>query len=231
MQMRLTGKNEDTNAWDCLLALNTELNKHRISYTVNFACGIFTAVLSCKDQIPIQNWIELFMNESNANANDIDTLNELLQALLGVYNKIAMQLYDDEFEPVLLESQKIIDWSKSSAESIMDWCFGYCRGMDFSPSLWLKEQYEYSMPIAILGGITDVDDEDQDQPTNEELRELAMMIPSLAQSVYNIGFDAREDELQSKKNHKLGRNDLCFCGSSKKFKKCCLGGSEVKTIH
>lgn len=26
------------------------------------------------------------------------------------------------------------------------------------------------------------------------------------------------------RGQKIGRNDPCFCGSSKKYKKCCLGG-------
>ena len=26
---------------------------------------------------------------------------------------------------------------------------------------------------------------------------------------------------------KIGRNELCFCGSGKKFKKCCLGAAKI----
>ncbi len=193
------------NDWNCLIALNVELNKRGISYPVNFTCGVFTAVLSCKGQVPTQNWVKLFIAESKTDG--IDSANELLQALLAVYNKIAMQLYADEFEPVFLESVKIVDWHEGSAENVMDWCFGYCRGMELNPSIWLKEQYEYSMPIALFAGVIDINNEDQ--LTDEELTELAVMIPSLAQSVYNIAFDAREDEreLHSEKN-KLGR-PLC----------------------
>ena len=104
------------------------------------------------------------------------------------------------------------------------------RGMELSPSTWLKEQYEYSMPIALLGGILDISDEDQ--PTDEELMELAMVIPISAQSVYNIAFDAREDERSLNDiKKKLGRNHACLCGSGKKYKKCCLGREKVETIH
>ena len=41
----------------------------------------------------------------------------------------------------------------------------------------------------------------------------------LAQSTYNIAFDAREDEreLQATKK-KLGRNEPCLCGSGKNTK-------------
>jgi hypothetical protein len=31
------------------------------------------------------------------------------------------------------------------------------------------------------------------------------------------------EELRSLKRAKIGRNDLCPCGSGRKFKKCCLG--------
>ena len=225
--MNLVAK-EDANGWNCLLSLNAELTKHGISYPVNFVCGIFTAVVSCKDLVPTQSWVKLFMAESNI--DNIDSANELFQSLLAVYNKTAMQLYDDRFAPVLLESMKLVNWHEGTTESIMDWCFGYCRGMELSPSIWLKEQYEYSMPIALLGGVIDIDKEEP--PTNEELADFAMMVPSLAQSVYNIAFDAREDEIefQSEKS-KLGRNEPCLCGSGKKYKKCCLEGKKIERIH
>ena len=226
--MKLVAKDEDTNDWSCLVTLGVELNKHGITYPVNFVSGIFTAILSYKERVPTQRWVKLFMAESNT--DNIDVANELLQALMDVYNKIAMQLYDDKFEPAFLESMKILDWHEGSEKSLMDWCFGYCKGMDLCPAIWIKEQYEYSMPMAIFGGAIGKDK--IDSLTNEVLSELAEMIPSMAQSVYNIAFDARADEreLQSGKN-KLGRNDPCPCGSGKKYKKCCLGEEELETIH
>lgn len=225
--MTLVNKTSVHTDWNCLLPLNGAFNTYGISYSVNFACGFFTAVLSAKDQVPTQHWMGLFMSESNADS--LDAANELLQSLVAVYNNIAVQLYEDQFKPALLESTKVTDWPKCLPKSFMDWCFGYCRGVD-TCSLWLDEQYQYSLPMAMLGGAIDL--EDDDIPTYKEVIELAMNIPVLAQSVYNIAFDAREDELelQSKKN-KLGRNDLCHCGSGMKYKKCCLETDKLNTIH
>ncbi len=224
--MNLAIKDKEWNDWSCLIILNTAFKKHRIALPINYTCGIFTAVLSGKEHVPTQDWVKLFMDESTI--NEIDSTHELLQALFTVHNKIAMQLYDDKFKPVFLESMKTtVNWHEGSTESIIQWCSGYCQGMELSSSVWLKEQYEYSMPIAFFGGVIETDD--KGSLTDEELTELAMNIPSLAQSIYNMGFDARE-RLRTKK-YKLGRNEPCYCGSGKKYKKCCLRDEIEETIH
>ena len=48
-------------------------------------------------------------------------------------------------------------------------------------------------------------------------------------SIYDIcleGFDAVDDEPFERAEPKLGRNELCWCGSGKKYKKCHLDADE-----
>ena len=33
------------------------------------------------------------------------------------------------------------------------------------------------------------------------------------------------------KDHKIGRNDPCLCGSGLKYKKCCLNSGKYETTH
>lgn len=40
--------------------------------------------------------------------------------------------------------------------------------------------------------------------------------------VINMLLNARINSHQNFKKEKIGRNDLCPCGSGKKYKKCCL---------
>lgn len=221
-------KNAARNDWNCLSVLNDALSAHGISYSVNFACGFFTAVLSSKDQVPTQEWLGLFTSESKADS--LDSANKLLQCLLAVYNKLAIQLYEDKFEPVLWESAQITDWSRSSATSVVDWCVGYCHGVDIISFTWLEGQYPHAIPMIVLGSVIDL--EDEEMPTDADVLELAMDIPMFAQHVYDLAFHARESEnvWQPKKN-KLGSHDLCHCGSRIKYKKCCLEADKRNTLH
>lgn len=226
--MKLAANNLATHEWQCLIDLDVVFKKHGVSYQVNSACGFFTAILSSKALVATRDWVKIFIDASTA--GDIDSINELMQALLVVYNKIALELYEDKYSPSLLKKKKIIAWHKATEECVMDWCFGYCRGSALCESDWTMEQYEESMPMALLGGVIDIDP--SDPPTNEELTDFAMMIPALAQSVYNMGFNAREDDLDDLPNTpKIGRNDQCSCGSGKKYKKCCLAEEESTIIH
>ena len=48
-------------------------------------------------------------------------------------------------------------------------------------------------------------------------------------SIYEVcldGFDVVEDETVKRAEPKLGRNEPCWCGSGKKYKKCHLDSDE-----
>lgn len=200
-----------------------QLKQYSSDYSVNFISGFFAAILSSKKIVGTQTWLE-FLFESPQEEN-IDSLNNLLQALLPIHNHIAMGLYDDEFKPMILESRKLLNWDESFVTSLSEWCVGYCHGVELCTRDWVKEQYEYSIPMAIFAGVVDIEEQDLSE---SELQELLECIPDIAQSVYNIGFDTREDE-QIK--NKVGRNDTCHCGSGKKYKKCCLDNDKLESIH
>ena len=58
----------------------------------------------------------------------------------------------------------------------------------------------------------------------EEARILAdrqMNLPFIIQDIYNFWRAMRTPVTERRSEPKVGRNDLCPCGSGKKFKQCC----------
>ena len=43
--------------------------------------------------------------------------------------------------------------------------------------------------------------------------------------------DSFYEDIMEKRKHKIGRNEPCYCGSGKKYKKCCLLKDKDKTTH
>lgn len=67
----------------------------------------------------------------------------------------------------------------------------------------------------------------EDRDYNYEPLEQLMKVIKDPFTLWNV------DELQivSPNYKKIGRNDICPCGSGKKYKKCCLGTAKVYTTH
>ena len=71
---------------------------------------------------------------------------------------------------------------------------------------------EESIENAILGTIAKVDDKVADLSAQRDIENQALKITSVTDS---------ENATSVKSQHSnLGRNDPCWCGSGKKFKKC-----------
>ncbi|KKQ78236.1 MAG: preprotein translocase subunit SecA [Candidatus Zambryskibacteria bacterium RIFCSPLOWO2_01_FULL_39_39] len=78
--------------------------------------------------------------------------------------------------------------------------------------LKLFKEMEESIENAILGTITKVDDKVADLSAQRDIENQALKITSVTDS---------ENATSVKSQHSnLGRNDPCWCGSGKKFKKC-----------
>ena len=67
--------------------------------------------------------------------------------------------------------------------------------------------------------------EEEDQKVWQE---CADMLPQTIIAIYNFWLAKRKQVPMQRGQPKVGRNDLCPCGSGKKFKQCC--GND-RTLH
>ena len=97
------------------------------------------------------------------------------------------------------------------------------------------------MPILLLAGRLKSNqgnlNYDQEQffiELNENADDFVEKLPEVAQALHNMWFELRMSNQRDqqhghsnviplrKNGHRVGRNELCPCGSGKKYKKCCL---------
>lgn len=114
-----------------------------------------------------------------------------------------------------------------------DWALGFMRGVRMRPESWreLMESEEDGGSIIIIMAFAHENHPDPsmrpDEPFTLEKRKdlLVEMITSLAR-IYRYFAPQRRmfsagNRLQKPAAVKIGRNELCNCGSGRKFKQCC----------
>jgi yecA family protein len=161
------------------------------------------------------------------------------------------------FEPLIFEGTTITPYATAPITLVGEWCDGYLSGVALD-ALWREDEeggieatngVPPLLTMAILAGHVDIKGEPlaeilkgfdgdafiKDEPTlKEAMRE---MVKKLIFTQYmkwkeerNNSFNHNENNTTYRHTHpKIGRNDLCYCGSGVKYKKCCAG--EEPTVH
>ena len=168
--------------------------------------------------------------ENTFNAQPI--LQDFLSLIMRHWNAIAETLHSSEiFLPLLLEDENGVTHAN-------DWATGFLlRGMEFNKEQWAtlladEKHGGWLVPIFALGTEHSPDPAMRPyrEPVSAELREK--LIVGAAAGVTGIYgyFEAQrwleKDQFDNATTFrrtvpKIGRNDLCPCGSGKKFKQCC----------
>ena len=94
-------------------------------------------------------------------------------------------------------------------QAIEEMIVDYTQRADYAEG----EYVEYT-----LMGIVDLDavpEEKKDIPLGDDDNPIPL-----------IKLEPASNKSQERKEHKVGRNDPCPCGSGKKYKKCCMGKNE-----
>ncbi len=164
-----------------------------------------------------------------------ETLDRLLELLLRNWNSIVIELRSDGVHfPLLLVDEKGVARGN-------DWARGFMMGMDMRREAWsklAKREFAPLIPIMALAYENDPDPEVRPykKPVGKRLR--AKLISGAAAGL-KVMYERRverdtEPATRAKTRRedvpakiKIGRNDPCYCGSGKKYKKCC-GALRVK---
>jgi len=194
--------------------------------------GFFSALIAGPEPVmPSEYNRELFGCES-PEFSDLDEAQEIMNLMMRHWNKIASTLYKGEIHvPMVFEDEK-------GELHGNDWARGFMRGMHMRHDGWAElvndEKYGDSLiPMMILYHEHDEDPEMRPEPITPDKREkvIALMATGLI-NAYEFFRKERDGALgipvseSQRSTPKVGRNNLCPCGSGKKFKKCC-GGATV----
>ena len=159
------------------------------------------------------------------------TLEEFLNLVMRHWNLIARTLAAEDFVFVPL----LIPEDGEELPRGNRWAEGFLRGIALCRAAWDEimqddEKFAMLLPIAALAHENDPDPEMRTwkTPPDEDLRKTVIAGLSVAtQTLYDYFLRRRTGKVSGRPvgirgaRQKIGRNDPCYCGSGKKYKRCC----------
>ncbi len=191
--------------------------------------GLFTAIVSSPVVIPPSQWLPAIWGEFEPEWESDEAFEEIFSLMVRHMNGIAEALLEraDEFEPLYFEHE-----IKGELYTVVDeWCYGYLRGVDLQAELWAAApEVMEKLLMPIIAFATDEGEARLDKSTMREVEELQQAIAPSVRAIHaywlaqRINDDYPGASMQTFRHDapRAGRNDLCPCGSGKKYKKCCL---------
>jgi uncharacterized protein len=198
--------------------------------------GFLAALIAGPETVmPSEYYAEVFGGEMSevCEFRSIDEANEILGLMMRHWSTIAAALHRDEvYVPLLLEDVNGVAQGN-------DWACGFMCGMHMRHDGWAELVNDEGnggcvIPMMMLCHEHDEEPEMRPDPISPEKREkiIAYMAAGLL-GAYRYFRKHREihagTTLIPETWHnalKVGRNELCPCGSGKKYKRCC-GGATV----
>jgi len=201
--------------------------------------GFFAALHCCPELVLPSEYLPVILGSEDALENEELFPNlEAAQLFFGLishhWNAVGEAFRSgDFFVPLLLED----DEGKTYGNN---WALGFLRGADMRKELWKEilsneDKAGWFLPIFALVHEDDPDPELRTYPepmTDEQREKLLVGLSVMVTEMYRYFAPHRERNAAAKRDQalfarrdqdagKIGRNDPCYCGSGKKYKKCC----------
>jgi uncharacterized protein len=197
--------------------------------------GFFSALIAGPTTVmPSEYYPEVFGGEMSDTCQfgSLEEASDILELMMRHWNTIAATLHKGEFYvPLLLEDENNLVRGN-------DWAHGYIRGVDMRREGWAQlvndeEHGGYMVPVFMLHHENDDDPEMRPQTIGPGQRDdvIAHMAAGLLgaykyfRSCGGVSAEATFTHEPRPNAPKIARNDLCPCGSGKKYKRCCGGAT------
>jgi len=194
----------------------------------------FLAALHCApDVVPPSDYMPEVIGDGFENEeifpND-DAVKLFLNLVRHHSTVVAEAFAANDFEPLLLEDEE------GNAHG-NNWAIGFMRGLDMRHDEWRtlldnEEEFKKLMPILALANEMHPDPEQRiyQEPISDGQREMLLqgMSATVAELYQHFAAQRQAESIGQLSSvpetfGKIGRNDTCYCGSGKKYKKCCGG--------
>ena len=196
--------------------------------------GFLAALICGPELVPPSEYLPQICGDDMLLRDTIDAksvLQDFLSLIMRHWNAIAYTLQSGHvFLPLLLEDE-------NGTTRANEWAKGFLRGMELRRSEWSallgdEEHGGWLVPILALAHEHDPNLEirSYDRLISPESREkLIVGAAAAVMGIYRHFEERRMVQSQTIENAttfrrsmpKVGRNDLCPCGSGRKFKQCC----------
>lgn len=198
--------------------------------------GFVTAIVSSPDMIPPSRWMpEIWGGADFAPEwESEDEFHHFIQLVMQHMNfviDLLMHQPDDYVAMFVLRK-----FNDREVVVVEDWCFGYMHGVDLGHWIELPEELAACLYAIELHGRGDNFSVLETLSIDEHQTTTADIEPAVRR-LYAYWFEQRTGETLSQQmpfgqmqprqepvriEPTVGRNELCPCGSGKKYKRCCL---------
>ena len=200
-----------------LRALEAHLSATASAMSLAEARGYMTAVASAPTLVGTNDWLEIVLGDGGF--ADLKNANRIFGLVMRLYNSIIATLD---------VGGHVAPGAEASDEDVTAWCSGYLQLAQSDPR-WTADAtgVELIIPVASLATGSDLDQPDDgtpDPPMSAEQR--GRYRGGLADCIRAIDlyWGARRPPPAAtpvtRAEPKVGRNELCPCGSGKKYKRC-----------
>ncbi|MDP5008655.1 MAG: UPF0149 family protein [Glaciimonas sp.] len=208
--------------------------------TMDILHGYMTALVIGPEQILLGEWLPHVWGESLKDApkfkNDKE-FERIVGLIARFMNEIAvtLEVAPKEYEPLFCEFEH-------DGKPLLDggaWTLGFMEAVNLRAQawepIWTSNLADMVRPLRTLA--TEADKEEDAENEDEEkilshqeamqLNKLTIEVEAAIPEIYRYWLPNRKSAVKTiqRETPKVGRNDLCGCGSGKKFKKCCGAGS------
>lgn len=190
--------------------------------------GFLTAILIGPNTLLPSQWLPLVWGETKDDPMAFDTdsqMKRIIELIMRLYNDRARGLQEgvDLYDPIVYTREE----DGKSVSIIDEWCTGFMRGVQMDPEGWdplfqSDEDAALLMPMILYGTESGLEQLQQNEPLRNRHQNLADALGICVISIRDYWLPQRKSVATVRRAEpKVGRNDLCPCGSGKKFKKCC----------
>jgi uncharacterized protein len=198
---------------------------HEEAMPLDMLQGLLCAVASAPDLISPSSWLPVALGDNPVYETG-EQAQEILDLVMRFYAQTVQEL--DDGHGITL----YVFPNEDGEDDLATWCEGYLEGVVLSETDWYEHGEperveELLFPYMLLSGrmreAAEEAGETVPSPAEERemLRQAANSMGGSVMAVYTYWLDKRISHAPIRRDGpKVGRNDLCPCGSGKKYKSC-----------
>ncbi len=167
---------------------------------------------------------------------DVDQSNRIVSLITRLFHSIVANLEDPDGSMIVPLWSTFQDGDRQRDDARI-WACGFIAGMnlcedDWAPLLATEPGRAWLRPIRLLGEEDFGPEQDALTRTPADREKLSLQIPDAVLAMYQHGLPQRrglhERHVARSMGGRVGRNDLCRCGSGRKSKRCCGAGAQLQ---
>ena len=199
--------------------------------------GFLTAIACGPKTIMPSEWMrwvwDMERGEDAPEFTDQAQAQRILELLMRYMNDIAQTLHQapEQYEPLLMENPNCGD----PIPILDEWCSGFMKGVQNDSEGWLPVTLgkpDWISTIMLYGTEEGWEALKKKNLSLDQHKALADGLAGTVQKIHALWLEQRRTQITGaalpdavrrepvRNPHKVGRNELCPCGSGKKFKQC-----------